>query len=430
MPRIPSEADHFCGTPIIPTDCSRPYGMKDPMRWRMLGLSAMVYGCFGLGTASIPPLADPIIEDLKMTSGQMGLVLGAWQLVFIGTSSPLGSLVDSWGARRAVSLGLSLMLISMLLRGLATDFLTLLLAVAVFGVGGPIASIGMPKVVALWFSGKDRGPATGVYIVGRDIGSVFALATGASVVIALTGSWRGIAIVYGAITFVVLLLWIVFGKDVPRTEPAQVPVRKGRSNDVIPDVDSKQNIMALLKLHNMQVVLILGFAVFFMNHALGAWLPTILEETGLSLASSGRWVAAGIAVAMISNFAVPSLARLGSRATWLSVMLMGGAVTTVGLMYLTGLPLIAMVLLGMAIRLPAMQVLILVLMETPGVGAKHVGIAVGVFFAVAEIGGFTGPLMMGLVRDGTGSLIGGLWIIVVVAGSTAVLPLLLREGRG
>ena len=393
------------------------------MRWRMLALAAMAYGCFGLGVGSMPPLVDPIIRDLAMTSGQMGMVLGAWQLVFIGVGSPLGSLVDRWGARRAVILGLGLILLSLLLRGLATDFITLLLAVALFGAGAPIISVGMPKLVGQWFVGNDRGPATGTYVVGRDIGSVFALATAASFVISLTGSWRGIAVVYGAITLVVIVLWIVFGKDAPSTPITETAADKPPSEDPIPS----SGILSLLKIRNVQLVLMLGFVVFFMNHALGAWLPTVLQENGMSLAASGRWVAAGIGVAMISNFTVPSMARLGRRSTWLIAMLAGGALSTIGLISFTGPALIAMVLAGTIIRLPAMQVLTLILLETPAVGPKRVGTAGGVFFAVAEIGGFTGPLMMGFVRDSTGSLTGGLWVIVGVAAGAAMLPLLLRE---
>ena len=398
---------------------------NDPLRWRMLALAAMAYGCFGLGVGSIPPLVDPIIRDLEMTSGQMGLVLGAWQLVFIGVGSPLGSLVDRWGARRAIVLGLGLILLSLLLRGLATNFITLLLAVALFGAGAPIISVGMPKLVGQWFSGNDRGPATGSYVVGRDIGSVFALATAASFVIALTGSWRGISIVYGAITLVVIVLWIVFGKDSPLVPVTRSVDESTPSDDPIHSL----GILSLLKIRNVQLVLVLGFVVFFMNHALGAWLPTVLQENGFSLAASGRWVAVGIAVAMISNFTVPSLARMGRRSAWLIAMLAGGALTTIGLTSFTGPALIAMVLVGTIIRLPAMQVLTLVLLETPGVGARRMGTAGGLFFAIAEIGGFTGPLMMGLVRDSTDSLTGGLWVIVAMAAFAVVLPVLIRERR-
>lgn len=394
---------------------------KDPMRWRMLVLAAMAYGCFGITVNSIPPLVEPIIADLHMTSGQMGLVLGVWQLVFIGTASPLGGLVDRWGARRAVSLGLGLILLSIMLRGLATNFITLLLAVALFGGGGPIVSVGMPKVVAQWFTGNERGPATGAYVVGRDIGSVFALSTAASLVISLTGSWRGISVIYGAVILVVIAAWLIFGKDAPPVEhprPAANPRLPSLQNDGLRDI---------VKIKNVRLVLLLGFLVFFMNHALGAWMPTVIQEKGFSLATAGRWTAVGLVVGMASNFAIPSLARMGKRSMWTTIMLAGGALTTVGLELFSGAPFITMVLLGTAIRLPAMQVLTLILMETPGVGAARMGLAAGLFFAIAEIGGFTGPTTMGMVRDATGGLGAGLWIIIVIASAAAFLPFFVRE---
>jgi nitrate/nitrite transporter NarK len=88
-----------------------------------------------------------------------------------------------------------------------------------------------------------------------------------------------------------------------------------------------------------------------------------------------------------------------------------------------------MVLVGTIVRLPAMQVLTLVLLETPGVGARRMGAVGGMFFAIAEIGGFTGPLMMGLVRDSTDSLASGLWVVAGVAAVAVVLPVLIRERR-
>jgi hypothetical protein len=36
---------------------------------------------------------------------------------------------------------------------------------------------------------------------------------------------------------------------------------------------------------------------------------------------------------------------------------------------------------------------------------------------------------MGMVRDATGSLTGGLWVVVGVAAGAAMLPLLIREKR-
>ena len=173
----------------------------------MLGLVWAVYASFGIGVASIPPLVDPIIEDLGMSSSAMGFVLGGWQLVYIVTAYPMGMLVDRWGTRRALGVGIVVVWLSLVLRGLAVDFMTLFLAVGLFGIGGPLISIGAPKVVSQWFTGKERGLAAGIYATAPVSGMVLALSTAGSVVLSLTGSWRGISIVYGVLILFAMAAW-------------------------------------------------------------------------------------------------------------------------------------------------------------------------------------------------------------------------------
>jgi hypothetical protein len=100
------------------------------------------------------------------------------------------------------------------------------------------------------------------------------------------------------------------------------------------------------------------------------------------------------------------------------------------LAFASGGTLVALVVVGSMIRFPALQLLTLVLMDTPEVGMRRLATTTGIFFAVAEVGGFTGPLTMGLVRDATGELTGGVLALAVVTAAMAPLPLLLSERRG
>ena len=93
----------------------------------MLGLVWLLYASFGVATGTIAPLVSLIVKDLSMTYGQMGIVLGAWQLVYIVTAYPLGILIDRLGVRRSLGIGISVVWLSVVLRGLSVDFYTLFL---------------------------------------------------------------------------------------------------------------------------------------------------------------------------------------------------------------------------------------------------------------------------------------------------------------
>ena len=301
----------------------------NPYRWVILFLLWLLYASFGVTAATIPPLVDPIIKDLNMSFSQMGLILGAWQFVYIFTASPLGALVDRLGVRRSLGIGIIIVWVSLVLRGFAVDFYTLLFAVALFGVGGPIISIGAPKVVSLWFQGNQRNLAAGIYTTGPLSGMAIALATAAGVVMPLTGSWRGISLIYGAVLLVIIAAWWLFSRDapLPASESSQTSSDKESSLTVI---------YKLLRLRNVQVVLVMAFATFLLNHGLSNWLPTLLQEGGMTITQAGIWTALGTAIGVSGLLVIPPLARHGYRALTMALLLGVAVVATLGLAYTTG----------------------------------------------------------------------------------------------
>ena len=66
-------------------------------------------------------------------------------------------------------------------------------------------------------------------------------------------------------------------------------------------------------------------------------------------------------------------------------------------------------------------------METPGVGAARMGAAAGLFFSTGELGGFLGPLCMGLLRDATGLLNPGFMMLGAVSVFLISLLPIVRE---
>jgi cyanate permease len=388
----------------------------------MLGLVWLLYVSFGITSGTIAPLVGPIVNDLNMTYSQMGLVLGAWQLVYIVTAYPLGTLIDRFGVRRSLGVGVFVVWLSLILRGVAGDFTTLFLAVALFGVGGPIISIGAPKVVSLWFEGNERGLAAGIYTTGPLIGFAIVLATAASVVMPLTGSWRGISIIYGGVILVIMVMWWIFARDI---QP-----NLGNAAQVSGESESLMGTLGiLLRIRNVQVIVVLAVATFLLNHGLNNWLPSLLQERDMTLTHAGLWTAVSTLVGAFGLLFIPSMARHGYRAMTMAVLLLIASATTVGLATLNDTSLIGTLMISSIVRVPMMPVLTLMLMETRGVGALRMGAAGGLFFAAAEIGGFGGPFLLGIIRDATDSLgLGVLFLAVLSAVLSLTLPLI-REQR-
>jgi cyanate permease len=375
-------------------------------RWVMLVLVWLLYAVFGIVNRSIAPLVTPILKDLNISYSQMGVILGAWPLTYIGVAAVGGAIMDKWGIRKSLVAGIIIIGLSAVLRYFANSFATMFLCVALFGVGGPMLSIGCPKTIAMWFNEKDRGTAVGIYMTGVGIGGLLALSLTNSVVMPLTGdSWRLTFVVYGLLAFVGTVLWWFVARDVKSTEPTE----SASITKVFAD---------LIRIRNVQLVLIMGFLSFSISHGFTNWLPSILETGGLSPAVAGFAASIPTLVGIPSLLIIPSVVPPHLRGRTIAsgylmlAIILWVVMTTKGVSLITGL-----VLFGVTSSF-GMPLLILVLMDIPKIGSRYMGSAAGMFFCVAEIGGFAGPFMVGAIKDLTGSFLMG---AILLSGLSAIV---------
>ena len=378
--------------------------VQPTFRWVMLVLMSLLYGCFGLAVASISPLVGSISLDLSINSSQMGTILGAWQLVYIGLAYQSGSLLDRFGIKRSVAAGATAIALSLFMRAISVDFITLLLAVVIFGVGGSMISVGSPKVAGIWFRGRQRGMATSVSFAGSILGSVIGIACTNSIVVPVLGHWRLAFFLYGTVTVVATLIWIVFAKD-------QILPMKS-SNDS--DKKHQGKLREIITINNVKLIVVLGFSVFLLNHGLRNWLPVLLMEKGMSDASAGFLAAVPLIIGMITMLVIPTIVQSGYRKLTVIILLIISALTVIPIALADSYVLVVFLVLSGAVRQPLNSLLLLLLMDTKGIGAKRIGAAGGLFFAVSEIGGFGGPFVVGILRDLTGDARLGVIVIGLV----------------
>ncbi|MFC1892282.1 CynX/NimT family MFS transporter [Thermodesulfobacteriota bacterium] len=376
---------------------------KGRYRWMNLALLWMMYASFGMVSRSIFPLVTPIIRDLHISYTQMGFILGSWQLTYILAALIAGYLLDRWGMHKTVFAGTVIIGLSAVLRFFPQGFFAMLLVVALFGFGGPVLSVGGPKMISEWFTGKSRSTAVSVYLTGPWIGGFIALFLTNSFVMPLTGgSWRLTFVLFGLVTFAVAFLWLLFARGLHTPEAAKATA--------IFDAFAE-----LVKVRNVQVLLAMGLMAFAIGHGITGWLPKILEIKGMSASKAGFASSVVLAAAVPSILIIPRFvpSRLRSNFLALFAILTGISILTVfngsGVLLIAGL-----ILFGVAdsVFVPLM---LLILMDSPGVESRHMGAAGGMFFCVSEIGGVSGPSIVGALVDLTGSFMSGILFLILLS---------------
>ena len=367
-----------------------PDYMPDKYRWVMLALLWLLYMSFGAIVRSLSPLVTPILADLKMSYSQMGLVMGSWQLTYIGAAFAAGFLIDKWGIRKALFSGAVVIALSAGLRYFSQGFGTFLPVVALFGLGGPMISTGCPKTISMWFRGRERGTAVGIYTTGPWIGGIIVLAATNRWIMPLTGhSWRLTFAFYGALVLAVAIIWWLLAKDLETTESSA-------------DIAMRSIFLRLIRVRNVQIALGLGLLTFAVIHSFIGWLPKILENNGFSPSMAGYLssipLLAGVPAVLIFPRIIPSHRR--KAAITLTALVMLASIwmffNLTGALAFTGLFLYG---IGSCTLVP---VITLILMDTPQVGPEYMGSASGLFFCISEIGGFLAPLVIGILVDWTG----------------------------
>ena len=390
---------------------------QSPYRWVILFILWLLYIAFGLVSRSITPLITPILNDLQMSYSQMGFILGSWQLTYILVALVAGAILDWWGVRKSIFAGALIIGLSASIRFYAAGFWTMLFAIVLFGVGGPMISIGGPKSISEWFRERGRGIAVGIYTTGPWIGGLTALALTNSLVMPLvSNSWRLTFVCYGMITFAIALLWFFLaGRTVPRTESAHAGIIAVFKN--------------LIGVRNVQIILIMALLAFAINHGFSNWLPKIFEENGMSPSQAGFAASIPIATGIPAILCMPSLIQPRFRGRMISIFALLTAITLILVVTTTGTQLYAGLLVLGFVSSPFMPLLMLLLMESPSVKTQYMGSAGGMFFCVAEIGGFSGPSLMGILVDLTGSFMAGTIFLAVLCVAIAVMTLFIGAER-
>jgi CP family cyanate transporter-like MFS transporter len=276
---------------------------------------------------------------------------------------------------------------------------------------GPI----LPMIVRIRLP---RHPAagTGAYVGGFVLGGTITAALAVPLADAF-GGWRAAFLIVSSAGFVTLAVWALL---MPRDE-GHIRVAPSR-----PSLPWRRPAAWLLGVNfGSQSILFYGSIT---------WLGSVYVERGWEPVQAGSLIALLTGVGLVSTLAVPILAdRVGTRRTQLAfaaLLSMTGALT---IALTPGEPPGSLVSFGatalLGLGIGAYFPLALTLPVDIARGARDVASLSALMLLVGYLLAATAPVVLGLVRDVTGSFDAVLWVLVAIAASMIPLALALNPAR-
>ena len=179
---------------------------------------AQVMGLVGLAHASshffhlvLPPLFPILKLEFDVSYAQLGLLPGLFFAASGITQIISGFLVDHFGARRVLLVGLLLLSISMALCGLVTEFWMLIPLAVIGGIGNSVFHPADLAILTDKVSQPRLGRAYGIHALSGNIG--WAVAPVFVMTVAQFSDWRTALVLAGSVGFAVLLVLLLSGTD-------------------------------------------------------------------------------------------------------------------------------------------------------------------------------------------------------------------------
>lgn len=335
-------------------------------------------------------LFKEIAEDIGLSLVQMGIIWGLPAFAGVLVVFFAGLLTDRFGAVRVMIIACIMSGVLGALRGITDSFLSLALVTFFFGLFVWLIPSSIFKTTATWFSGRKLVVANGVVSAGMGLGFTLGSLVSATTLSPMLGSWRGVVFLYGGISVLIGLIWLLTVKEHDQlhlgASPTKVPLRQ-----------------SIGRIFPIKSIWFLGLTMLgFSGCVLGmiGYLPTYLRDIGWTAASADGALTVFCALSALGVIPLSLLsAKIGLRKVVLFPVLV---VTIIGVALVPlvsdSLVWVIMIFVGVA-RDGFMAVALTISTETEGVGVVYAGTSMGLTQTLLNVGSLSSPALGNSLAD-------------------------------
>jgi len=245
--------------------------------YRWVVLLAFVFGALMTQIFWIcyAPITKVAAETLGVSDLQIGLLAMIFMYIYIPLSLPASWAIDTWGFKKAVSLGAILLAVFGLLRGIFAWNWTLTLITTIgIALSQPLFLNAATKLAANWFRVEERATVVGLggmaVLLGIVIGQI------ATPIMLEAWGLRNAMLIYGIIGVVSALLFVIFAKDHP-------PTPAGHEERVL----MLEGLKHIFRLRDFYLLAFVFFVINAIFNGISTWVEVIVRPKGLDISQAG-----------------------------------------------------------------------------------------------------------------------------------------------
>lgn len=401
-----------------------PEAKPTPYRFVVETLLFLTYMVFGISWIAITPLVGELQSEFHVTSAQLGMLNTMVSVAKVIAPLLTGLLAIRIGLKKTILLG-SAFIACAALAPFAQDFNTFLLSRFVFGIGGAMVVTLLGPMVMQWFPKGEMPLVNAFNNVAVNTGITITLFS--TVPLANAFGWRNTLLAYGLVSVGLFVAWAILGRDL-KAAPA------GAGAAAAPE--AKVTYQDVWRMKETWIIAVAFAGPLAMYLAFNTWLPKYyMEAFGMTKAMASQYTGlfnlVGIPTAIIAGLLTK---QLGLRRPFIigSGLVMGFAAFGMFMVNSPVVIMIAAVFLGAAL-FTYVSPLFTIPMELKGATPQHVSLMMGTVFSFAYFFSSLSPVVVGLLKDTTGSFIPGfaIWSVLsfVLAAGGFLLPETGPRGR-
>ena len=393
-------------------DITRPVATSNRYRYVIGAMVIAAHLSVGLNLFAVSPLLPLAIEEYGINRTNAGLLVSFPMLMGAIFGLPGGILISRVGLRRAFFFGwVSISLLA--LSYVTPNFWVMIVLRLLFGIGFAFVITAAGPLLMQWFRPKEMQVMNALITAVMSLGIAISVASAAP--LAAVTSWKASLTMFAGIGVLGTLVWVWAGRRVVEEMGNAATVRL-------------KDVGAVLRNRTIVLLILADAGVFIQYSAFTGWLPTFYrEERGISLSEAG--LITGI-LPFVGVFAVLVGGLLPGRVVSPKTLFMASGILVIlgGLgaflsPNITGI-YISIILMGIGSWL-YIPTLLTLPMQMTGMTPGHVAVVWGAFLTCSGATMFLAPILVGAVRDLSGSFFLGLAICAVFSWSLFISGVLL-----